>query len=79
MRCPGRLRRARGGVFAAVLALTAGALTTSAATAPPAAALTPPVGFTADDLATYQTNGIVWSLAEAKGVVYAGGTFTGVR
>ncbi|MCX4774604.1 LamG-like jellyroll fold domain-containing protein [Streptomyces sp. NBC_01285] len=76
---PGRLRRTPGEVFAAVLALTAGALTASAATAPPAAALTPPVGFTADNLATYQTNGIVWSLAEANGVVYAGGTFTNVR
>lgn len=76
---PRPLGRSRGGVFAAVPALAAGALTVSAATAPPAAALTPPVGFTADDLATYQTNGIVWSLAEANGVVYAGGTFTNVR
>ncbi|MEU1471057.1 LamG-like jellyroll fold domain-containing protein [Streptomyces sp. NPDC005761] len=76
---PRRLRRSRGGVFAAVLALAAGVLTASAVTVPPAAALTPPVGFTADNLATYQTNGIVWSLAEANGVVYAGGTFTNVR
>lgn len=76
---PRRLRRSRSGVFAAVLALAAGVLTASAVTAPPAAALTPPVGFTADNLATYQTNGIVWSLAEANGVVYAGGTFTHVR
>lgn len=77
MRAPRRLRRS--GVYAAVLALAAGALTTSAATAPPAAALTPPVGFTADNLTTYQTNGIVWALAEANGVVYAGGTFANVR
>ncbi|MET8174066.1 DNRLRE domain-containing protein [Streptomyces clavifer] len=76
MRGPGRLRRT-GGVFAAVLGLAAGAL--SAVAAPPAAALTPPVGFTADHLSTYQTNGIVWSLAEANGVVYAGGTFSTVR
>ncbi|MEV7404422.1 LamG-like jellyroll fold domain-containing protein [Streptomyces sp. NPDC091267] len=69
----------RGAVFAAVLALTAGVLTASAVTAPPALALTPPVGFTADNLSTYQTNGIVWSLAEANGVVYAGGTFSNVR
>ncbi|MGW2652249.1 LamG-like jellyroll fold domain-containing protein [Streptomyces sp. NPDC001478] len=77
MRGPGRARR--GGVVATVLALAAGVLTASAASAPPAAALTPPVAFTADDLPTYQTNGIVWTLAEADGVVYAGGTFTRVR
>ncbi|MFD9543105.1 DNRLRE domain-containing protein [Streptomyces sp. NPDC060022] len=77
MRGPGRLRRTRITVFAAVLALGAGVL--GAGAAPPAAALTPPVGFTADHLSTYQTNGIVWSLAEANGVVYAGGTFSNVR
>ncbi|MFD7863063.1 DNRLRE domain-containing protein [Streptomyces sp. NPDC059783] len=77
MRPWGRPRRC--GVVATVLALAAGVLTASAATAPPAAALTPPVAFTADDLPTYQTNGIVWTLAEADGVVYAGGTFTRVR
>ncbi|WP_392667863.1 LamG-like jellyroll fold domain-containing protein [Streptomyces sp. LN785] len=79
MKSPRRLRRSRSGVFAAALALAAGVLTATAATAPPAAALTAPVGFTADNLTTYQTNGIVWALAEANGVVYAGGTFTGVR
>ncbi|WP_327712895.1 DNRLRE domain-containing protein [Streptomyces sp. NBC_00464] len=76
---PRRLRRNRSGVFAAVLSLAAGVLTASAASSPPATALTPPVGFTADNLATYQTNGIVWSLAEANGIVYAGGTFSNVR
>ncbi|WP_326734372.1 LamG-like jellyroll fold domain-containing protein [Streptomyces sp. NBC_01022] len=76
---PRRLRRNRSGVFAAVLFLAAGVLTASAASSPPATALTPPVGFTADSLATYQTNGIVWSLAEANGIVYAGGTFSNVR
>ncbi|MGW1711687.1 fibronectin type III domain-containing protein [Streptomyces sp. NPDC002156] len=35
--------------------------------------------FTADPLATWQTNGIVWSLASANGVVYVGGTFDSVR
>ncbi|MFI9150419.1 fibronectin type III domain-containing protein [Streptomyces sp. NPDC053367] len=35
--------------------------------------------FTADPLATWQTNGIVWSLAAAHGVVYVGGTFDSVR
>jgi Concanavalin A-like lectin/glucanases superfamily len=33
----------------------------------------------ADAASTYQTNGVVWALAYAKGVVYAGGTFTRVR
>ncbi|MET8676369.1 LamG-like jellyroll fold domain-containing protein [Streptomyces sp. NPDC004647] len=47
--------------------------------APTATALTPPVGITADDLPTWQTNGIVWAFAEADGVVFAGGTFSTVR
>lgn len=46
----------------------------------PAAALTPPVSLTADDLTTWQTNGIVWSMAASDaGVVYTGGTFSTVR
>ncbi|MEV8229846.1 LamG-like jellyroll fold domain-containing protein [Streptomyces sp. NPDC079167] len=77
MKGAGRLGRTRSAVSAAVIGLAAGTLT--ALSAPPAAALTPPVGFTADALSTYQTNGIVWSLAEANGVVYAGGTFSGIR
>src|SRR5919112_6372338 len=44
-----------------------------------AAATTPGVGFTADALPTYQVNGIAWSAAAAKGVVYVGGTFSAVR
>ena len=62
------------------LCLFAGALTAAAAGASPTAALTPPVSLTADDLTTWQTNGIVWSMAaSADGVVYAGGTFSTVR
>ncbi|MEV6653440.1 fibronectin type III domain-containing protein [Streptomyces sp. NPDC051219] len=34
---------------------------------------------TADPMATWQTNGIVWSVEYARGVVYAAGTFTAVR
>src|SRR5215218_9047595 len=45
----------------------------------PAAAVTPGVGFTADPAPTYQLNGIGWSVAEANGVVYVGGTFSAVR
>ncbi|MGP3634648.1 LamG-like jellyroll fold domain-containing protein [Streptomyces sp. 24-1644] len=70
----GRVRAA-----SATLCLLAGALTATAAGAAPAAALTPPVSITADDLTTWQTNGIVWSMAATEGVVYAGGTFSTVR
>lgn len=34
---------------------------------------------TADPMATWQTDGIVWSMAYANGVVYIGGTFDHVR
>ncbi|MEV7404423.1 LamG domain-containing protein [Streptomyces sp. NPDC091267] len=72
---PGRVRAA-----AAALCLLAGALSAAAAGGSPAAALTPPVSLTADDLSTWQTNGIVWSMAATDdGVVYAGGTFSTVR
>ncbi|MFC7220039.1 LamG-like jellyroll fold domain-containing protein [Streptomyces polyrhachis] len=47
--------------------------------APPAAALTPPVAMTADALSTWQTNGVVWALAQADGVVFTGGTFSAIR
>ncbi|OIJ90561.1 hypothetical protein [Streptomyces monashensis] len=38
-----------------------------------------PATFTADPSATWQTDGIVWSLAYARGVVYAAGSFDTVR
>ncbi|WP_407554867.1 fibronectin type III domain-containing protein [Streptomyces sp. Pv4-95] len=34
---------------------------------------------TADPLSTWQTDGIVWAMAYAKGIVYVGGTFTHIR
>ncbi|MFI6011628.1 fibronectin type III domain-containing protein [Streptomyces sp. NPDC051243] len=34
---------------------------------------------TADPLSTWQTDGIVWSIEYARGVVYVGGTFNSVR
>lgn len=46
---------------------------------PPAAALSPGVDFSADDLSTWQTNGTVWGMDAAKGKVIAGGTFSQVR
>ncbi|MFE5241508.1 MULTISPECIES: LamG domain-containing protein [unclassified Streptomyces] len=77
----GRRQRGRGRVRAAsaALCLFAGALTATAAGASPAAALTPPVALTADDLTTWQTNGIVWSMAATEVTVYAGGTFSTIR
>ncbi|MEV6110283.1 LamG-like jellyroll fold domain-containing protein [Streptomyces sp. NPDC051940] len=47
--------------------------------APPAQSLTPPVAMTADALSTWQTNGVVWALAQADGVVFTGGTFSAIR
>ncbi|MFJ2880721.1 LamG-like jellyroll fold domain-containing protein [Streptomyces sp. NPDC086796] len=78
----GRRRSGRGRVRAAAtaLCLLAGALTAATSGGSPATALTPPVSLTADDLTTWQTNGIVWAMAGADdGVVYAGGTFSTVR
>ncbi|MDX3075369.1 LamG-like jellyroll fold domain-containing protein [Streptomyces sp. MI02-7b] len=70
----------RLGAITAAGALVAGALAgAGAAVAPAATALTAPVAMTADDLPTWQTNGIVWAMAQAQGVVYAGGTFSTVR
>ncbi|WP_405486264.1 LamG-like jellyroll fold domain-containing protein [Streptomyces sp. NBC_00096] len=44
-----------------------------------AAAPVPPVPITADELPTWQPNGIVWAMTQADGVVFAGGTFSTVR
>ncbi|TDC24199.1 DNRLRE domain-containing protein [Streptomyces sp. 8K308] len=60
-----------------VVALAGGLLAGPAA--PGAVALTEPLGMTADELPTWQTNGIVYALAEAGGVVFVGGTFSTVR
>jgi hypothetical protein len=70
------MRRA-GAITAAFSLATASMI--GLTTAQSAHSLTPPVGITADDLPTWQTNGVVWALAQAHGVVYAGGTFSTVR
>ncbi|MEU7009891.1 DNRLRE domain-containing protein [Streptomyces sp. NPDC046332] len=70
------MRRSWGLTTALVLTVAAGA---GGSLAPTAAALTPPVAFTADDLPTWQTNGVVWALAEANDTVFVGGTFSEVR
>ncbi|KOU59251.1 fibronectin [Streptomyces sp. MMG1533] len=73
-----RRSRSRRSVTALALALTAPLLTVPL-TATDAAALTGPVGLTADDLSTWQANGIVYALAQTDGVVFAGGTFSAIR
>jgi hypothetical protein len=64
-------------VFTAALSLAAATL--GALSAPPATALQAPVALTADNLTTYQTNGVVWAMAQANGIVYTAGTFSAIR
>src|SRR3954470_21897814 len=71
-----RLRRALAGMAVAFTPIAAIVAPGFASTA---AATTPGVGFTADPLPTYQTNGIAWAMAQADGVVYVGGAFSAVR
>ncbi|MEV6689723.1 DNRLRE domain-containing protein [Streptomyces sp. NPDC051130] len=73
------MRRSRGTATALALSLTASATVIGLGLAPQAAAITPPVAFTADALPTWQPNGVVWALAEAGGTVFVGGTFSAVR
>ncbi|WP_327286965.1 DNRLRE domain-containing protein [Streptomyces sp. NBC_01198] len=70
------MRRSSAGVVAVGMAA---ASMVGFSSAGPAEALTGPVAMTADDLSTWQTNGVVWALAQADGVVFAGGTFSSVR
>lgn len=75
----GRGRR-RAVAFGAAFMVTAASLTGAQLVSPTeAAAVTPPVGITADDLPTWQTNGVVWAMAQHEGVVFAGGTFSAIR
>jgi Concanavalin A-like lectin/glucanases superfamily len=64
-------------VFTAALAMAAATL--GWVGSPTATALQPPVGITADNLGTYQTNGVVWAMAQADGLVFVGGTFSAIR
>ncbi|WP_432457784.1 LamG-like jellyroll fold domain-containing protein [Cellulomonas iranensis] len=63
----------------ATVVLGAAALVAAPVGAAPAQALTPGVAFSADSLPTWQTNGVVWSLAAAGDKVFAGGTFSQLR
>ncbi|MFD4757228.1 LamG-like jellyroll fold domain-containing protein [Streptomyces sp. GZWMJZ-114] len=71
------MQRSKG--LSAALVLSASVMGLGALAAPQAAAVTAPVAFTADDLPTWQTNGIVWALAQSGDTVFVGGTFSQVR
>ncbi|MEU3725486.1 DNRLRE domain-containing protein [Streptomyces sp. NPDC031705] len=73
------MRRSRGPAAALALSLAGAGAVVGLGPVPQAAAVTPPVAFTADPLPTWQPNGVVWALAEAGGTVFAGGTFSAVR
>lgn len=73
-------RRRRAAALGVALAMSVATLAwVQFAEAPAADATTPPVAMTADDLPTWQVNGVVWALAQSEGVVYAGGTFSAIR
>ncbi|GHB48844.1 hypothetical protein GCM10010347_18410 [Streptomyces cirratus] len=73
------MRRSRGLTAALVLSLAGAGTGLGLVLMPEASAITPPVAFTADELPTWQPNGIVWAMAQAGGTVFAGGTFSTVR
>ncbi|MEU4727225.1 LamG-like jellyroll fold domain-containing protein [Streptomyces sp. NPDC023588] len=73
------MRRSRGLTAALVLSLAGAGTGIGLVLMPQASAITPPVAFTADELPTWQTNGVVWAMAQANGTVFAGGTFSAVR
>lgn len=65
--------------LAAMFSIAALSATAVIGVATPASALSPGVEFNAIALPTWQTNGIAWTIAEAGGVMYVGGTFTQIR
>ncbi|MFZ3417660.1 DNRLRE domain-containing protein [Arthrobacter sp. 3Tela_A] len=65
--------------LAAILSIAALSATAVISVATPASALSPGVEFNAVALPTWQTNGIAWTIEEAGGVMYVGGTFTQIR
>ncbi|MEU8772991.1 LamG-like jellyroll fold domain-containing protein [Streptomyces sp. NPDC048606] len=73
------MRRSRGLTAALVLSLTGAGTGLGLVLIPEASAITAPVAFTADELPTWQPNGVVFAMAEANGTVFAGGTFSTVR
>ncbi|MFD7920895.1 fibronectin type III domain-containing protein [Streptomyces sp. NPDC059740] len=87
---PGRAAPAAGtAVRSAAAGSSTAAHPTTTAAAPAAATAAPhpataaaaagPATVTADPLPTWQTDGTVWAMAQAHGVVYVGGTFSHIR
>ncbi|MFD9468224.1 DNRLRE domain-containing protein [Streptomyces goshikiensis] len=72
------MRRSRGLTAALVLSLAGAGTGIGLVLMPEASAITAPVAFTADELPTWQPNGVVWAMAQTGGTVYAGGTFSAV-
>ncbi|MET0861706.1 MAG: hypothetical protein ABW091_11850, partial [Microbacterium sp.] len=66
------------GSIIAVIALALGAVVATPSLQG-ASALSPGVHFSADNLPTWQTNGVVYGLAQSNGKVVAGGTFSQIR
>ncbi|WP_260614020.1 LamG-like jellyroll fold domain-containing protein [Streptomyces sp. WAC07061] len=73
------MRRSRGLSAALALSLAGAGTGLALVLTPEAAAITPPVAFTADELPTWQPNGVVFAMEQANGTVFAGGTFSAVR
>ncbi|WP_424211698.1 DUF7594 domain-containing protein [Streptomyces sp. BI20] len=73
------MHRSRGLTAALVLSLAGAGTGLGLVLTPAASAVTAPVAFTADELPTWQPNGIVWAMAQTGGTVFAGGTFSAVR
>ncbi|AWB87296.1 DUF7594 domain-containing protein [Mycetocola zhujimingii] len=69
--------RALGGTIA-VLTLVTG-LIVGSLSPQAASALSPGVHFSAENLPTWQTNGVVYALGQSNGKVIAGGTFSQIR
>ncbi|MEU9003790.1 DNRLRE domain-containing protein [Streptomyces sp. NPDC059982] len=73
------MRRSRGLTAALALSLAGAGTGLGLVLMPEASAITPPVAFTADELPTWQPNGVVFAMDQAGGTVFAGGTFSAVR
>ncbi|MCX5375755.1 LamG-like jellyroll fold domain-containing protein [Streptomyces sp. NBC_00091] len=73
------MRRSRGLTAALALSLAGAGTGMGLVLMPEASAITPPVAFTADELPTWQPNGVVFAMDQANGTVFAGGTFSAVR